>query len=106
MASLSNAGRLAERACALGQTIGEQADSDWLVSVPWGFHKLLTYVHRRYGAPEIWVTENGCDAPGEDDVPFPDVLEDTFRVQFFQVDVPAWTQCELTVNNIHVVAVG
>lgn len=55
------------------------------MSVPWGFRKLLSYVHRRYGAPEIWVTENGCDAPGEDEAPFPAVLDDTFRVEFFQV---------------------
>ncbi|BDA49688.1 beta-glucosidase 6 [Coccomyxa sp. Obi] len=67
-----------------GKAIGKQADSEWLVSVPWGFRKLLSYVHRRYSAPEVWITENGCDAPGEDDAPFPAVLDDTFRVEFFQ----------------------
>ncbi len=67
------------------QAIGKQADSDWLLAVPWGFRRLLAYVHRRYGAPEIWVTENGCDAPGEDDAAFPAVLEDTFRLQYYQV---------------------
>lgn len=68
-----------------GQAIGKQADSEWLLVVPWGFRKLLAYVHRRYGAPDIWITENGCDVPGEDAAAFPAVLEDSFRVQFYQV---------------------
>ena len=55
------------------------------MSVPWGFRRLLAYVHRRYGAPEIWVTENGCDVPGEDQMAFPAVLEDDFRLAFYQV---------------------
>lgn len=48
-----------------------QAASDWLYSVPWGLRKLLVWLHKRYGGPDIVVTENGCDGPGEDAAPLP-----------------------------------
>jgi len=35
------------------------------------------------------VTENGCDVPGEDKIPLPDVLDDTFRVDFYRGYVQA-----------------
>ena len=38
---------------------------------------------RRYHPADIYVTENGCDVPGESDIPLPDVLDDTFRVDFY-----------------------
>jgi hypothetical protein len=38
----------------------------------------------RYGFPAIIVTENGVDVPKEDAIPLPDVLEDTFRVEFYK----------------------
>ena len=50
---------------------GLQAASDWLYSVPWGLRKLLVWLHERYGGPDIVVTENGCDGPGEDSTPLP-----------------------------------
>jgi len=31
----------------------------WMV-VPWGCQKLLEWIHDRYDAPEIIITENGC----------------------------------------------
>ena len=56
--------------------IGPVAGSDWLYSVPWGLEKLLCWVNRTYGAPPIYITENGCDdveGTGVDDI---------FRVQY------------------------
>lgn len=35
------------------------------------------------------MTENGCDVPGEDKIPLPDVLDDTFRVDFYRGYVQA-----------------
>jgi beta-glucosidase len=66
-----------------GKPIGPVAASDWLLVVPWGFQKLLKYVWNRYETPII-VTENGCDAPGEDEMPLQQAIHDTFRVKYFQ----------------------
>ncbi len=43
----------------------------------------------RYRPADIYVTENGCDVPGEDAIPLPDVLDDTFRVDFYRGYVQA-----------------
>eukprot|EP00891_Asterochloris_glomerata_P005291 jgi/Astpho2/5291/e_gw1.00074.33.1_t len=67
-----------------GQPIGPRAASDWLYSVPWGLRKLLVWLHKRYGGPDIVVTENGCDGPGEDAAPLPDVLDDKFRQAYYR----------------------
>lgn len=50
---------------------GLQADSEWLYVVPWGFRKLLAWIHERYDGPDIYVLENGVDCPQESDVPVP-----------------------------------
>lgn len=71
--------------CACAQAIGKQADSSWLFVVPWGLRKVLAYVDKRYSHPDIWITESGVDVPGEYEAPFPAVLEDTFRIEYFQV---------------------
>jgi beta-glucosidase/6-phospho-beta-glucosidase/beta-galactosidase len=51
--------------------------------VPWGFRKLLNFLSKRYNNVDIYVTENGCSVPGEKDMPFPQILNDTFRVDFY-----------------------
>lgn len=38
-----------------------KAGSSWLYSVPWGFRRLLTYIHKKYGKT-IFVTENGISS--------------------------------------------
>ena len=38
----------------------------------------------RYGQPDIIVTENGVDVPAEASLPLPDVLHDTFRINYMQ----------------------
>eukprot|EP00008_Paramoeba_atlantica_P013125 CAMPEP_0201476092 /NCGR_PEP_ID=MMETSP0151_2-20130828/1377_1 /ASSEMBLY_ACC=CAM_ASM_000257 /TAXON_ID=200890 /ORGANISM="Paramoeba atlantica, Strain 621/1 / CCAP 1560/9" /LENGTH=497 /DNA_ID=CAMNT_0047856373 /DNA_START=96 /DNA_END=1589 /DNA_ORIENTATION=+ len=66
-----------------GTEIGPQADSSWLHVVPWGFRKLLNYVHTRYGS-SILVTENGVSVPDENSLSLEDVLNDTFRLHYYQ----------------------
>ncbi len=45
---------------------------------------ILQYVDQRYGQPDIIVTENGVDVPGESDIPYPDLLHDPFRINYMQ----------------------
>jgi beta-glucosidase len=61
---------------------GEESDTEWLRASPWGFRKLLNWIYKRYQMP-IYVTENGTTAKGEV-APTPEVLEDTFRIKFFE----------------------
>ena len=63
--------------------IGPRAESPWLFSAPWGLRKMLGHVAETYSPSSIAITENGCDAPGEDDAPWPALLNDTWRVDFF-----------------------
>jgi beta-glucosidase len=44
-----------------GQPIGWQAESDWLLAVPWGFRKLLVWLSATYPSLPLFVTENGVD---------------------------------------------
>lgn len=37
----------------------------------------------RYGRPAIYVTENGTSLKGESELPLEKLLEDDFRVQYF-----------------------
>lgn len=41
-----------------------QGGSEWLYSVPWGYKKLLAYIHQRYNSKiyPIYVTENGISS--------------------------------------------
>ena len=45
---------------------------------------ILQYVDQRYGHPDIIVTENGVDVPGESNIPYPELLNDTFRINYIQ----------------------
>ena len=61
---------------------GPPSDTYWLCTAPWGFRKLLNWIWKRYGIP-IYITENGTTAKGETE-PTPAVLDDKFRIQFFE----------------------
>lgn len=68
-----------------GTAIGPQAASEWLYEVPWGIERTLHYIHSRYPAVKsILITENGVDVPGEGQMQFPKMLDDQFRVNYFQ----------------------
>ena len=72
-----------------GTSVGAAAASAWLRSVPEGIRHNLVYVARRYAdarpefagrGPAIYITENGCDVPGETELPLALALDDEFRV--------------------------
>jgi beta-glucosidase len=67
-----------------GTPIGPEADSPWLHAVPAEIREHLTYVAKRYKPDGIFVTENGCDVPGENDMPLEEALRDQFRVDFYR----------------------
>ena len=75
------------------QPIGPRAASFWLFAVPWGFRKLLHHVHDAYAAPagglDVWITESGCDGPGEASARLPAVLNDSFRLDYYKGYVSA-----------------
>jgi beta-glucosidase/6-phospho-beta-glucosidase/beta-galactosidase len=83
--------------------IGPRAESAWLYSAPWGLRAMLRHVHAVYGPSSIVITENGADAPGEDAAPWPALLNDTFRVEYFRSHVAA---AEATVKEDGVPLVG
>lgn len=62
-------------------------DSDWKVTsngwyvVPWGFRKLLNWIHARYGDLPIYVTENGCSVEADSRE---DAVDDQFRADFIR----------------------
>jgi beta-glucosidase len=45
----------------------EKTDMNWNI-VPQFCRKMLGWIDRRYGHPPLYITENGCALPGEDDV--------------------------------------
>jgi len=66
-----------------GAKIGPASASSWLFATPGAFASTLTWLSRRYGSPEIWVTENGVSVPGEHEGRPPSVLRDAARVDYF-----------------------
>lgn len=72
------------RVSSAGKPIGVRADSSWLYVVPWGIQKVLLYITERYNPTFILITENGVDCPNESSIPLPAVLNDQFRISFFQ----------------------
>lgn len=65
-----------------GVSRGEESDTHWLRMAPAGWRKLLNWIWNRYHMP-IYVTENGTTVKGET-APTPEVLNDTFRMRFFE----------------------
>lgn len=83
-----NARSLSPSSSPLSQPIGPRAASFWLYAVPWGFRKLLHHVNAAYAVPagglDVWITESGCDGPGEATTPLPTVLNDSFRLAYYK----------------------
>jgi beta-glucosidase/6-phospho-beta-glucosidase/beta-galactosidase len=42
------------------------------------------WLHKRYGGPEIWITENGVSGPNEESARMQDAVQDSFRVGFYR----------------------
>lgn len=61
--------------------IWEKTDMGWNV-VPSGCKSLLKWIDQRYNRPPIYITENGCALPGEDDRET--AINDTRRTEFIK----------------------
>jgi len=66
-----------------GIPIGPSADASWLLVVPWGMHRVLHWVARRYDNPPIYITENGVSVPNENNLPLEEALNDQFRIDYY-----------------------
>lgn len=66
-----------------GDCIGEETESAWLRPCAPGFRDLLVWLSKRYGYPKIYVTENGTSIKGENDLTREQILQDDFRVRYF-----------------------
>jgi len=73
------------------------SSASWLKHVPWGFRKLLNWMKKTYGSPEIYVTENGW-------ADFPDTgLNDTGRVRYYTEYINEMMKAVL-IDRVHVTA--
>lgn len=70
----------------------EKTDMGWNV-VPDFCRKMLGWIDRRYGHPPIYITENGCALPGEEDVAV--AVNDTRRIAFVEKYL---TACHAAIN--------
>lgn len=75
-----------------GECVGPETQSFWLRPNPRGFRELLVWLSRRYGFPDIYVTENGTSIKGENDMALAQILEDDFRADYFDGYVRAMAQ--------------
>ncbi|CAM1505347.1 Fc.00g109840.m01.CDS01 [Cosmosporella sp. VM-42] len=66
-----------------GDCIGEETQSVWLRPCPPGFRDLLVWISKRYNYPKIYVTESGTSIKGENDMPREQILEDDFRLKYY-----------------------
>ncbi|KAH7116653.1 glycoside hydrolase family 1 protein [Dactylonectria estremocensis] len=67
-----------------GECIGPPTQSAWLHPNPQGFRDLLNWLSERYEYPKIYVTENGTSLKGENQMRLEQVIEDDFRVKYFE----------------------
>jgi beta-glucosidase len=67
-----------------GNLIGTQGASTWLHVVPEGFYEVVMWNTRRYTVdgkkPVMFIMENGCDVPHENQMTMKEALNDTFRL--------------------------
>ncbi|KAI5465626.1 glycoside hydrolase superfamily [Mariannaea sp. PMI_226] len=84
-----------------GDCIGPETQSTWLRPCAVGFRDLLVWLSRRYGFPKIYVTENGTSIKGENDMPREQILQDDFRLQYYDDYVKAMAQAS-TYDSVNV----
>lgn len=66
--------------------ISETTPAESRMLVPWGFRKLLRYIHARYTGPlnlAIYVTENGFPVEGEGKLSIDEAVNDTLRQTYY-----------------------
>ncbi|KAF2993746.1 hypothetical protein E8E13_000905 [Curvularia kusanoi] len=65
-----------------GVEIGPLSGVSWLRVTDVQFRKLLNWIWVRYQRP-IYITENGCPCPGENDMTVKEAVNDDFRIRYF-----------------------
>ncbi|TKX18481.1 beta-glucosidase-like protein 4 [Elsinoe australis] len=84
-----------------GEYVGPETESDWLWPNPAGFRHLLKWISDRAGGPTIYVTENGTSIKGENELPVEQILEDNFRLNFYQGYIKAMAE-SFTLDKVNV----
>lgn len=84
-----------------GDTIGPETQSEWLRPCALGFRDLLIWLSKRYNYPKIYVTENGTSIKDENDMPLEELLQDDFRVQYYDSYIKAMAQAS-TLDGVNV----
>ena len=75
-----------------GVAVGPVTQSPWLQPDPPGFRVLLKWISDRYNRPMIFVTENGTSIKGENDMSKEEILQDSFRADYFRGYVNAMAE--------------
>jgi len=52
--------------------------------VPYGVREMIEYLDKRYSNPPIFITENGFGHARDDNLPFSQIWNDTFRLDYLQ----------------------
>lgn len=63
-------------------SIGPRAESTWLTVFPKGIRSITGWAYREFQLP-IYLTEGGVSVPNEQKMNIDDVVNDTFRQNFF-----------------------
>jgi beta-glucosidase len=80
--SPSDPGNYATTSVRNGKTIGPVTGIEWQFTFPEGLDKLLDWIDKRYPSSSIWITELGCAAPKEPELPLHEIVKDDFRIDF------------------------
>eukprot|EP01018_Ginkgo_biloba_P003488 Gb_29580 [translate_table: standard] len=67
-----------------GVPIGPQMATTSMYGVPYGVKKIVEYIKTRYSNPPMYITENGFGDLRDDSLPLPQILNDTFRVDYIE----------------------
>ncbi|KAM0937059.1 putative beta-glucosidase [Dioscorea sansibarensis] len=65
-----------------GELIGKRAASPWLHVVPWGIHKLMSYIKKNYRHIPVIITENGMDDANSPFIALDKALKDDKRISY------------------------
>ena len=67
-----------------GQLIGAATGVPWMNVVPWSQKRMLQYLSAHYKGAPILISSSGTQVPGEERQQLPDVLQDSFRVEYYR----------------------
>eukprot|EP01119_Soliformovum_irregulare_P010948 TRINITY_DN2701_c0_g1_i2.p1 TRINITY_DN2701_c0_g1~~TRINITY_DN2701_c0_g1_i2.p1 ORF type:complete len:446 (+),score=74.02 TRINITY_DN2701_c0_g1_i2:111-1448(+) len=67
-----------------GVPIGPKCESTWLFVYPPGIYHISNWISNRYGNPDIFITENGCDIQDEFKLKVEDAVHDVHRINYYR----------------------